>query len=115
MTARHLSANHVHPGLPLAVDATSQSLRPELIVVDNSGRKIFGMLPKQLNVFTDRAVILLRDELFVGGDAGCIDHGKTIANTAISIKINRGPYGKTTRSTITGRGVVPGISLTAAF
>src|SRR5260370_38370388 len=92
MTARHLSANHVHPGLPLAVDATSQSLRPELIVVDNSGRKIFGMLPKQLNVFTDRAVILPRDESFVGGEAGFIHQRQTLENTPLSCSINRGPY-----------------------
>ena len=56
-SAGNLGADHVHAGLPLAVDAAAQALCAKLVVRDFAGRELFSVRSEQFNVGANRGVV----------------------------------------------------------
>ncbi len=65
-SARDLGADHVHAGLPLAVYAAAQALGAELVVGEPAGHVLLGVGTEQLDVGSNRGVVL-RFGLVLGG------------------------------------------------
>jgi hypothetical protein len=69
-SARHLSAYHLHPGLPLAIDTPAQPEGPKLIVRKLTIQVQPGLPPEQFDIFADSAIVLLLSNLEFGQDSG---------------------------------------------
>ena len=57
-SARDLGADHVHAGLPLAVYATAQALRTELVVGQLASRELLGVGTEELDIGSNCGVVL---------------------------------------------------------
>ncbi len=68
--ARNLGPDHLHAGLPLAINSAAQPERPKLIVGQLAAQVQLSLLPEQFDVLANSAIVLLLSSLEIGQDCG---------------------------------------------